>query len=108
MPSDRLGKTAEVGRGENRLVRAVAVLVGKGAYVEFIDNRVFIPERIGSAGWYFHSLILLDDGTCALSQIAHHLKGGYDSFRERGGNGRRGGRAAAANADDASIVPQSP
>ena len=37
---------------------AVAVRVGKGANVEFVDDRILVPERIGCAGDLLHAFTL--------------------------------------------------
>jgi hypothetical protein len=49
--------------------------------MQFVDDRVFVPEGIGCAGWFLHSLILLDEEMRALLQIAHNQNGGHDSLR---------------------------
>ena len=41
-----------------KVADAVAVRVGEGAHVEFVDDRVFVPERIGCACQLLHSIVL--------------------------------------------------
>jgi hypothetical protein len=48
--------------------------------VEFVDDRVFVPEGIGCAGRFLHSLILFDDELHALLQIAHNRNDGQNSL----------------------------
>ena len=36
---------------------AVIIRVGKGAHMEFVDDRVFVPERISCTCQLFHSVV---------------------------------------------------
>src|SRR6185437_13109648 len=49
-------EVVELGHQTGKIADAVVVRVKEGPYVQLIDNRVFIPERIGGARELFHSV----------------------------------------------------
>jgi hypothetical protein len=51
-------EVVEAGDESLEVADAVVVGVGEGADVEFIDDGVFVPERVGGTAEFFHSFTI--------------------------------------------------